>query len=175
MRTRRKGGGEHVKTALYPGTFDPITKGHLDVITRGLRIFDKIVVAVAPNPAKTPLFDFGERLEMAREAISGEPGMDTVEVTGFEGLTVDFARRIGATSLIRGLRAVSDFEYELQIALTNRKLALDIESVFLMPSVEFIYLNSTMVKEVAKHGGDVKNFVTASVHERLKSKFERQP
>jgi len=162
-----------VKTALYPGTFDPITCGHLDVITRSLRIFDRIVVAVAPSPAKKPLFNFEERLEMTKQAVSDEPGMERVEVTGFDGLTVDFARRIGATSLIRGLRAVSDFEYELQIALTNRKLALDIESVFLMPSVEYIYLNSTMVKEVAKHGGDVKNFVTANVLRKLKAKYEQ--
>jgi len=160
-----------VKIALYPGTFDPITRGHLDVIVRGLRIFDKIVVAVAPNPMKKPLFDFEERLDMAKEVIENTPGMDRVEVTGFDGLAVEFARKIGASSIIRGLRAVSDFEYELQIALTNRKLALDIESVFLMPSVEYIYLNSTMVKEVAKHGGDVKNFVPDPVMKKLRDKF----
>lgn len=162
-----------MKIALYPGTFDPITKGHLDVITRGLRIFDKIVVAVASNPGKKPLFSFEERIELARKVIAGETDMDRVEVMGFDILSVELARKIGAACLIRGLRAVSDFEYELQIALTNRKLALDIESVFLMPSVEYIYLNSTMVKEVAKHGGDVKNFVPELVMKKLREKFKQ--
>jgi len=160
-----------VKIALYPGTFDPITRGHLDVITRGMRIFDRIVVAVAANPAKKPLFSFEERINLAKRVIEETPGMEGVEVRGFDILTVEFAREVGAATIIRGLRAVSDFEYELQIALTNRKLALDIESVFLMPSVEYIYLNSSMVKDVAKHGGDVKNFVTDFVMEKLLEKF----
>ncbi len=161
-----------MKIALYPGTFDPITRGHYDVIARGLNVFDRIVVAVAPNPAKAPLFTFEERLGMARAVVAENPDMNgRVAVTGFPGLTVDYAREIGATAIIRGLRAVSDFEYELQIALINRKLALDIESVFLMPSVEFIYLNSTTVKEVARHGGDVKNFVHDIVLEKLREKF----
>lgn len=160
-----------MKTALYPGTFDPITKGHLDVITRGLRIFDTIILAVAANPGKKPLFSFEERIALAREVIDNTPDMERVAIKGFDILTVEFARQMGATALIRGLRAVSDFEYELQIALTNRKLALDIESVFLMPSVEYIYLNSTMVKEVAKHGGDVRNFVTEPVLRKLNEKF----
>ena len=138
---------------------------------RALRLFDRLVVAVAPNPSKKPLFSFEDRLDMARIAIRNIVDSDRVEVTGFEGLSVAFAHQIGATSIIRGLRAVSDFEYELQIALTNRKLALDIESVFLMPSVEYIYLNSTMVKEVAKHGGNVRNFVTENVVERLREQF----
>ena len=162
-----------LKIALYPGTFDPITKGHLDVIVRGMHIFDKIVVAVASNPSKRPLFSLEERIEMAGVVVENTPGMERVEVTGFDTLTVEFARGKGATSIIRGLRAVSDFEYELQVALTNRKLALDIESVFLMPSVEYIYLNSTIVKEVAKHGGDVKNFVTDYVMEKLREKIEQ--
>ena len=161
-----------MKIALYPGTFDPITRGHFDVISRGLHVFDKIVVAVARNLSKRPLFSFDERLDMARQIIENATGMEHVEVTGFDGLTVEYARGIGATAIIRGLRAVSDFEYELQVALTNRKLALDIESVFLMPSVEYIYLNSTMVKDVARHGGDVKNFVHDIVMERLRKKFE---
>jgi len=162
-----------LKVALYPGTFDPITKGHLDVITRGLRIFDKIVLAVAANPGKKPFFTFEERIELARSVIRSETGMERVEIMGFDTLTVELARKIGAASIIRGLRAVSDFEYELQIALTNRKLALDIESVFLMPSVEYIYLNSSMVKEVAKHGGDVKNFVPEIVMKKLHEKYGR--
>ncbi len=161
-----------MKIALYPGTFDPITKGHLDVIARGLRIFDRIVVAVASNPSKKPLFSFEERVDLAKKVISDTDGMERVEVMEFDNLTVEFAREIGAASIIRGLRAVSDFEYELQIALTNRKLAPDVESVFLMPSVEYIYLNSSMVKDVAKHGGDVKNFVTDIVLEKLREKYK---
>ena len=163
-----------MKIALYPGTFDPITKGHMDVITRALRIFHKLIVAVALNPSKKPLFSFEERIELVKKVIEEEKSLsECIEVTGFETLTVDLARKVGATSLIRGLRAVTDFEYELQIALTNRKLAQDIESVFLMPSVEYIYLNSTVVKEVAKHGGDVNNFVHDIVAQKLKEKFQK--
>ena len=160
-----------MRIALYPATFDPITNGHLDVVTRALRLFDKLVIAIALNPAKKPLFSFEERLEIVKTVIKNAEGMERVEVVGFKGLTVELAHEVGATAIIRGLRAVSDFEYELQIALTNRKLALDIESVFLMPSVEYIYLNSTMVKEVAKHGGDIKNFVPDIVMEKLLEKF----
>ena len=160
-----------MKIALYPATFDPITNGHLDVITRALSLFDKLVIAIALNPAKKPLFSFEERLEIVKLVIKNTEGMERVEVVGFKGLTVELAHEVGATAIIRGLRAVSDFEYELQIALTNRKLALDIESVFLMPSVEYIYLNSTMVKEVAKHGGNIKNFVPDIVMEKLLKKF----
>ena len=161
-----------MKLALYPGTFDPITKGHLDVIERAIRVFDKLVIAVAENPGKRPLFTFEERIEMAKQVIETTEGMECVEVRGFKDLTVKFAHEVGAKSIIRGLRAVSDFEYELQIALTNRELALDIESVFLMPSVEYIYLNSTIVKDVAKHGGDVSNFVPDLVMEKLREKYK---
>ncbi len=160
-----------MKIALYPGTFDPITNGHFDVITRALRIFDRLVVAIAENPGKRPLFSLEERVEMARSVVSEMDDGNRVEVTGFQSLTVEFARSVGATAIIRGLRAVSDFEYELMIALTNRKLAQDIESVFLMPSVEYIYLNSSMVKEVAKLGGCINNFVSENVRERLMEKF----
>ena len=160
-----------VKLALYPGTFDPITNGHLDVITRALRIFDRLAVAVAENPSKRPLFTFEERIELARAVIETLDDRERISVEGFKTLTVDFARSIGATALIRGLRAVSDFEYELQIALTNRKLAQDIESVFLMPSVEYIYLNSSMVKDVARYGGDVNNFVPDIVKAKLLEKY----
>jgi len=156
-----------MKLALYPGTFDPITNGHLDVIKRSRELFDRVVIAIAENPAKKPLFSIDERVDMARHVIEEAEGMTNIEVTGFNGLTVEIARDIGAISIIRGLRAVSDFEFELQIALTNRELAPDIESVFFMPSVEYIYLNSTMVKDVAKHGGDVLNFVPEYVKRKL--------
>ena len=164
-----------MKIALYPGTFDPITRGHMDVITRAIRIFDKLVVAVALNPQKKPLFIFEERIELVKNVIEEQNCKDKIEVTGFESLTVDLARKVGATALIRGLRAVSDFEYELQIALTNRKLSEDIESVFLMPSVEYIYLNSTVVKNVARHGGDVSNFVHDVVKRKLYEYFQKNP
>lgn len=161
-----------MKVALYPGTFDPITNGHLDVIIRATHIFDRLVVAIAENPWKKPFFTFEERVEMAKQVIENSDGMERVDVAGFGGLTVNYARKIGAKAIIRGLRAVSDFEYELQLALTNRKLALDIESVFLMPSVEYIYLNSSLIKDVAKHGGDVLNFVPEIVMKKLNEKLE---
>jgi len=161
-----------MKLAIYPGTFDPITNGHLDVIARAIRLFDKLVVAIAENPWKHAFFSFEERVEMAKQVIENTEGMERVEVIGFDCLTVELARKIGAKSIIRGLRAVSDFEYELQIALTNRKLDFNIESVFLMPSVEYIYLNSSTVKEVAKHGGDILNFVPELVMERLQEKLK---
>ena len=160
-----------MKIALYPGTFDPITKGHMDVVARAIRIFDKLVVAVASNPLKKPLFSFEERIDLVKKVIEDEYSMERIEVTGFECLTVSLPRKVGATALIRGLRAVTDFEYELQIALTNRSLARDIESVFLMPSVEYIYLNSSVVKEVAKHGGDVSDFVHDIVEKKLREHF----
>lgn len=160
-----------MKIALYPGTFDPITKGHMDVITRALRIFDKLVIGVASNPAKKPMLTFEERIDLVKKIIEEEYEPERVNVIGFECLTVELARTVGATSLIRGLRAVTDFEYELQIALTNRTLARDIESVFLMPSVEYIYLNSTIVKEVAKHGGEIGEFVHEAVEKKLREKF----
>lgn len=160
-----------MKIALYPGTFDPITHGHQDIITRALRVFNRLVVAVAENPTKKPLFSLSERVEMAQSVVNDLDERDRVEIIGFRSLTVDMAREVGATALIRGLRAVSDFEYELMVALTNRKLAQDIESVFLMPSVEYIYLNSSMVKEVAKHGGDISHFVSDIVRERLMEKY----
>ncbi len=160
-----------MKLAVYPGTFDPITNGHLDVISRAIRLFDKLVVGVAENPSKHPLFSFEERVEMAKEAVESTIKGKGVEVRGFDCLTVDFAKKVGAKSIIRGLRAVSDFEFELQIALTNRKLARDIESVFLMPAVKYIYLNSSTVKDVARHGGDVLNFVPENVMRKLQEKL----
>ncbi len=143
-------------TALYPGTFDPITNGHSDIIARAELLFDKVVVGVAANPGKQPAFTLNERVDMAREVLSGH---DQVEVIEFDILLVNFARECGAGVILRGLRAVSDFEYEFQLAGMNRRLAPDIETVFLTPSEQFSYISSSLVREVASLGGDVSGFV----------------
>jgi len=157
-----------VRTGLYAGTFDPVTKGHLDIVARSLSVFDKVIVAVAASTPKSTLFDLNERVEMLRIAVAG---MDSVEVEPFDGLLVAFARRKGAAAIIRGLRVVSDFEYEFQMALMNRRLDRGIETVFLMPSEEYTYLNSTLIKAVASTGGDVSQFVPGVVADRLKQRF----
>ncbi|MGQ9569795.1 MAG: pantetheine-phosphate adenylyltransferase [bacterium] len=159
---------KEVRVLLYPGTFDPITLGHLDVIKRALNLADKLVVAVAVNPQKAPLFSIDERIEMIKEAVKG---LDTVEVSQYDGLTVDFALRVGARFIIRGLRAISDFEMEFQMALANRRLNSDVDTIFLMPSQEFAYLNSTLVKEIVRLGGDASGLVPKNVVEKLKEKF----
>ena len=156
-----------MRRAVYPGTFDPITYGHMDVIKRAARLFDEVIVAIVGNPNKTPLFSVEERLEMIR-AVCDPPNL---RVDHFQGLLVDYARDVEATVLIRGLRAVSDFEYEFQMALVNRKLAEDVTTVFLMPHEQFTHLNSSIVREVASFGGDVSPYVPALVAERLKQKF----
>ncbi|MBI5191258.1 MAG: pantetheine-phosphate adenylyltransferase [Nitrospirae bacterium] len=156
--------------AVYPGTFDPVTNGHVDLIKRGLAIFDRVIVSVAPSPKKAPLFSAAERVAMIREATAA---LDRVEVELFEGLLVDHVVEKGARVVIRGLRAVSDFEYELQMALMNRRLSDHVETVFMMPSEEYSYLTSTVVKEVAGFGGDVEGLVPACVLARLKEKFRR--
>lgn len=156
--------------ALYPGTFDPITYGHLDIIRQALTIFDRVVVTVARNPRKDPLFTVEERIEMIQNA-TAEVGM--VMVTHYDGLSVEAARKHGAIALIRGLRAVSDFEAEFQMTLMNRQLAPEIETVFLMPSEQYTYLSSSIVKEVARFGGDVSQFVPPLVSERLRRTFQR--
>lgn len=143
-------------TALYPGTFDPITNGHSDIVARAELLFDKVVVAVASNPGKQPAFTLNERVEMAREVLSGH---DRIEVIAFDILLVNFARECGASVILRGLRAVSDFEYEFQLAGMNRRLAPDIETVFLTPGEQFAYISSGLVREVASLGGDVSEFV----------------
>lgn len=158
--------------AVYPGTFDPITNGHIDLIRRSLRIFDTVTIAVAPNPQKAPLFPLAERLGMIGEAVKGIKG---VFVEPFDGLLVEYVRKRGAIAIIRGLRAVSDFEYEFQMALMNRRLDTDIETVFLMPSEEYSYLTSTIIKTVANLGGDVKGLVPPVIEERLRAKFTRKP
>ncbi|MGZ3632575.1 MAG: pantetheine-phosphate adenylyltransferase [Candidatus Limnocylindrales bacterium] len=158
-----------MNVALYPGSFDPITYGHLDVIRRATRVFDRVLVGVLINPRKSAFFPEAERLATIREAVDEElPAVAaSVEVTAFDGLTVDFARRRGAAFVVRGLRAVSDFEFELQLAHTNRKLAPDVDTVFFMTALEHAYLSSTLVKEIAGFGGDVSAMVPAAVARRL--------
>lgn len=156
------------RTALFPGTFDPFTNGHLDLTRRAARLFDRVVVAVAHSPAKGTLFPIEERVEMIRTATRS---MRRVEVMDFSDLVVDCARRVGALVMIRGLRAVSDFEFEFQMALMNRRLASGIEVAFLMPSQQYTYLNSTLVKEVARLGGRVRGLVPRGVEERLRARI----
>jgi pantetheine-phosphate adenylyltransferase len=162
-------------TALYPGSFDPITFGHIDVIGRAAALFDKLVVGVLINPKKSPLHTIDERTEVIREAITEELGAQAsnIEVAGFDGLTVDFALEIGASFIVRGLRAVSDFESELQMAHTNRKLAPTVDTIFLMTALEHAYLSSSLVKEIALFGGDVSRMVPAAVVRRLGSSTGR--
>ncbi|MCZ7558133.1 MAG: pantetheine-phosphate adenylyltransferase [Bacteroidia bacterium] len=157
-----------MKIAVYPGSFDPITFGHFDVIERALGLFDRVIITVAVNSSKAPLFTTDERVAMIREAAAH---LDGVEVDVFTGLIVDYARAKGAVALVRGLRAVSDFEYEFQMALMNRKLASDLATVFLMPHEKFTYLNSSIVRELARHHTDVSEFVPAVVVRELKRKF----
>jgi len=159
-----------VRTAFYPGTFDPITTGHLDLIERALGLFDRVIVAVGTGRDKAPLFTLEERLDFVKDAVKG---LDGVEVRSFDGLLVDVVREAGAHAIVRGLRAVSDFEYEFQMALMNRRLASSIETVFLMPSESFTYLNSTVVKEVARLGGDVTGLVSEKVARALADKRGR--
>ncbi len=152
------------RVALYPGTFDPITYGHIDVVRRATELFSRVVVLVARNSSKRPMFTEEERAAMIREVFRGNR---RVEVDGFNGLLVDYARKRKASVIIRGLRAVSDFEYEFQMALTNRKLAPTIDTIFLVPHERYTYLNSTIVREVARLGGDVSDFVPPGVRRRL--------
>ena len=147
---------------IYPGTFDPITHGHSDLVQRAARLFDQVIVAIAANPPKAPAFTLEERLAMARLALAEIPG---VEVCGFDSLLVDFARNKGAQVILRGLRAVSDFEYEFQLAGMNRKLAPGVETLFLMPAEQYAYISSSLVREIAALGGDIAPFV----HPRVKT------
>jgi len=156
------------RTALFPGTFDPFTNGHLDLTRRAARLFDRVVVAVAESPAKGALFPMAERVEMIRSSVKG---LRKVEVVEFSDLVVDCARRLGAAVIIRGLRAVSDFEFEFQMALMNRRLSPALEVAFLMPSMQYTFLNSTLVREVARLGGSVKGLVPAIVEERLRARL----
>ena len=157
-----------MKIGIYPGTFDPITHGHMDIITRSLKVFDQVVVAVAPNSAKHPLFTLTERLEMIRTVTQETQG---VQVAHFDGLLVDYVQRYGAHAIIRGLRAISDFEHEFQMALINRKIAKQVETVFLMPSEEYTYLSSSIIKDVATHGGALTEFLHPEVARRLQERI----
>jgi len=157
------------KIAVYPGSFDPFTNGHLDVVERALSIFDRVIVAVAANPEKRqPLFTVDERIKLIEESLKGRKG---VEVTSFKGLTVEFARSLGATTLIKGLRAYSDFDAELQQALMNRKLAPDIHTVFLMSGFAHIFVSSSILKDIASYGGKVDDLVPPPVARALKEKY----
>ena len=157
-----------MRVALYPGTFDPVTEGHLDLMRRGLKLFDRLMVAVAESRDKEPLFTLDERVEMVLDATRS---LENVEVHRFVGLVVEFARENGVTAILRGLRAVSDFEFEFQMALMNRRLDEEVETVFLMPSARYTYLNASIVREIARMGGDVSALVPPEVRSRLTEKF----
>jgi len=158
------------RIAVYPGTFDPVTNGHVDLAERSLRMFDKVIVAVAANPKKQPLFELSERIAMFKQATKGYRNL---VIEGFDGLLVDYVREKKAIATIRGLRAVSDFELEMQMALMNRRLDEDIETVLLMPSEEYSFITSTIVKEAASYGGDVSSLVPKGVVEKLRKRFGR--
>ncbi|UCF86711.1 MAG: pantetheine-phosphate adenylyltransferase [Nitrospiraceae bacterium] len=157
------------RTAIYPGTFDPITNGHIDLIVRTLKIFDEVIIAVAPSQRKQPLFTTKERIQLIEESVKE---LKDARADSFDSLLVNYATKQGSVAIIRGLRAVSDFEYELQMALMNRRLSADIETVFMMPSGEYTFLSSTMVKEVASFGGDVNGLVPEAVERALREKYK---
>jgi len=156
--------------AIYPGTFDPLTNGHTDLVIRAARLFDEVILAVAANPSKQPMFSLEERVGLAQQVFAGLPN---VQVVGFAGLLADFARVHQAQVLIRGVRAVADFEYEFQLASMNRQLNPDLDSLFMTPSEKNMFISSTLVKEVARHGGDVAPFIAPQVLDALKRKLGR--
>ncbi len=155
--------------AIYPGTFDPITMGHLDIIDRALNLFDKVIIAIAINPGKKPLFSLEDRIEMARQCFPED--YSRIEVDTVSGLLVKYAADKGANAIIRGLRAVSDFDYEFQLALMNRKLEREVDTIFLMPGFRWIYISSSIIKDAARHGGDVCDLVPEHVNQRLLTAF----
>ena len=158
-----------MKIGIYPGSFDPVTFGHLDIIERGAKIVDKLIVGVLTNNAKTPLFSSEERVRMINNLTKH---LDNDEAKAFDGLTVDFAHAEGATVIVRGLRAVTDFEYELQLAQTNKVIAPDIDTIFLTTNLKYSYLSSSTVKEIASFGGDIHEFVSPEIQDRMKGKFK---
>ncbi len=158
-------------TAIYPGTFDPITNGHTDLIQRASKLFDKVIVAVAEHSGKQPAFSLQERIDLANTVLTN---VDKIEVCGFDTLLVDFARQKNAQIILRGLRAVSDFEYEFQLTGMNRKMAPEIETLFLMPAEQYTYISSSLVKELARLGGDVSSFVHEKVFSALKDKLKNK-
>ena len=160
-----------MRRAIYPGSFDPITNGHLDVVERALRLFDEVIIGIAQNTDKHPLFTMEEREFLVRKSISNLPDHQRLRIECFGGLLVDYAVRSEATAIVRGLRAISDFEFEFQLALMNRKLNPRIETIFLMPKDNYTYLSSRIVKEIGRLGGTIDCFVPASVSEALKKKF----
>ncbi|EOS45484.1 phosphopantetheine adenylyltransferase [Lachnospiraceae bacterium A2] len=163
--------GEQMKRAIYPGSFDPVTFGHIDMIERSAKIVDELVVAILVNSAKNPLFSVEERVSMLREITGHVPN---IKITSFHGLLIDYARKVDASIIVRGLRAVTDFEYELQIAQTNRIVDDRVDTVFLTTSLEYAYLSSTIVKEVASYGGDISHFVPEQLIDRIYAKFSRK-
>lgn len=160
-----------MRTAIYPGSFDPLTNGHLDVIERAVKLFDRVVVAVAKNEEKQPLFSLDERLKLVREAIKHIP---TAEADSFDCLLVDYVNRRKAQAIVRGLRAISDFEFEFQLALMNRKLNENVETIFMMPKDTYTFLSSSIMKEIARLGGDIQTFVPAHVRTALIEKLRQQ-
>ena len=156
------------RVAVYPGTFDPITNGHTDLVTRAARVFPKVVIAIAESPHKKPLFSLEERIRLTRNEMAN---LDNVEVVGFSNLLVEFVQQIGGSVIIRGLRAVSDFEYEFQLASMNRKLAPEVETVFLTPAEQFSFISSSLIREIASLGGDVSAFVHAKVAAALNNRI----
>ena len=160
------------RLAVYAGSFDPITNGHLDLLDRGLKIFDKIIVAVAENPAKAPLLTLEERLKLIRASLANHPEPHSIQVDSFKGLLVDYIQRTGAVAILRGLRAVSDFEYEFQMALMNRKLSRKPETLYLMTGARWIYISSRIIKEVVQAGGRVTGLVPEVVEAELQEKFK---
>jgi pantetheine-phosphate adenylyltransferase len=159
-----------MRRAIYPGSFDPVTNGHLDVIERARKLFDEVVVAVAHNDEKQPFFSLKQRLDFLQETLTK---IENVRIAHFDGLLVDFAKKEKAGAVIRGLRAISDFEFEFQMALMNRKLQPEVETIFLMPKEEYTYLSSRIVKEIARLGGDISQFVPACVVGAFQRKFKR--
>lgn len=160
-----------MRTAICPGSFDPVTLGHIDIIKRASKLFDKVIVAVLVNVEKKPWFTIDERIGLLTRALNG---IDNVEIAGFDGLLVDFAKQNNACAIVKGLRAVSDFEYEFQMALTNRKLAPDMETMFLTTSSEHMYLSSSIVKQVGLWGGDISSFVPNCVHDEILMRMKQR-